>query len=223
VKRDLLLYQLYYYPNNASLAAHFLLHHMACDYELILVDRESNSHKSPAYLMLNPTGRIPTLIHDGQALFESAAICIHLCEENPQHNLIPTLGARERPLFFQWLAYLNNTLQAELMVRYYPLRHTTDEKGIPQIIAAQDKLIASALSVINDQLAHHDYLIGEQLTACDFFLFMLAEWALPIKQSPLTFVHLRKYLTRMSKLPTIQAVCKIEKLDLTVFDEIQPI
>ena len=212
------MYQLYYYPNNASLAPHFLLHHMGCDYELILVDRTSYSHKSPEYLALNPIGRIPTLIDDGQALFESAAICIHLCEQHPQHNLIPALGTRERPLFFQWLSYLNNTLQAELMVRYYPMRHTTDEHGIPPVIAAQDDLIASALSVINDQLAHNNYLVGDQLTACDFFLFMLAEWSLPIKQSPLTFEHLRKYLTRISQHPTIKAVCEIEKIDLTPFD-----
>jgi len=210
-----MLYQLYYYPNNASLAPHFLLYHMGLDYELLLVDRKSNSQKSSAYLKLNPAGRIPTLIDDGQVIFESTAICIHLCEQNPEHDLIPALGTRERPLFFQWLAYLNNTLQAELMVRYYPHRHTSDESSIPNVIAAQDELIASALSVINDQLSDKNYLLGNRLTACDFFLFMLAEWSLPIEKSPLKFDSLVKYLKHLSSHPTIKAVCKIENINLS--------
>ena len=143
------MYQLYYYPNNASLAPHFLLHYMELDYELLLVDKESNSQNSAEYLKLNPAGRIPTLIDDGQAIFESPAICIHLCEQYPVYRLIPKLGTKERPLFFQWLTYLNNTLQAELMFRYYPHCHTIDERTIPHVVAAQDKLIAKALPIIN--------------------------------------------------------------------------
>ena len=211
------MYQLYYYPNNASLAPHFLLFHMGLEYELLLVDRSNNYQKSSEYLKLNPAGRIPTLIDDGQAIFESPAICIHLCEQHPEHGLIPALGSKQRPLFFQWLAYLNNTLQAELMVRYYPQLHTTDENGITAVISAQDERIAEALYVINDQLSDRDYLLGSQISACDFFLFMLAEWSLPIEKSPLTFSHLAAYLKRLSFHPTIKTVCEIEEINLDPF------
>ncbi len=214
------MYQLYYYPNNASLAPHFLLHHMKLNYKLLLVDRQSNYQKSPDYLKLNPAGRIPTLIANNQPIFESPAICIHLCESHPEYGLIPSVGDPLRPLFFQWLAFLNNTLQAELMVRYYPHRHTNDESTIPNVIAAQDERIADALSIINDQLEHHRYLLGNDLSACDYFLFMLAEWSLPVKQSPLTFKYLANYLKRLSKNPTVKAVCEIEGIDLTPFEEV---
>ena len=146
------MYQLYYYPNNASLAPHFLLYHMGLEYQLLLVDKKSNSQKSPDYLKLNPAGRIPTLVDNGQAIFESAAICIHLCEQHPQHDLIPAIGSKQRPLFFQWLAYLNNTLQTELMVKYYPHRHTNDVNTIANVVAAQNDRIADSLAVINKQL-----------------------------------------------------------------------
>ncbi len=212
-----ILYKLYYYPNNASLAPHFLLHHMKTDYELLLVDKESNFQKSAEYLKLNPAGRIPTLVVDEQAIFESPAICIHLCELHPEYELIPSIGDAQRPLFFQWLAFLNNTLQAELMVRYYPHRHTNDQSTIPNIIAAQDERIADALSIINDQLEFNRYLLGDKLTACDYFLFMLAEWALPVKRSPMAFNKLAAYLQRMTDNPTVKAVCEIEAIDLTPF------
>lgn len=211
------MYQLYYYPNNASLAPHFLLHFMNLDYQLLLVDKKLNSQKSAEYLKLNPAGRIPTLVDAESVIFESPAICIHLCEQHPEYNLIPPLGSKSRAQFFQWLTYLNNTLQAELMVRYYPHRHTNDVNNIANIVAAQDERIAESLSVINEQLKDNQYLLGDTLSACDFFLFMLSEWSLPIKQCPLSFKYLSAYLNRLSMHPTIIAVCALEDINLSPF------
>ncbi|MEE4244630.1 MAG: glutathione S-transferase [Kangiellaceae bacterium] len=211
------MYQLYYDPNNASLAPHFVPHHIQAKYQLIFVDKSVNFQKSNDYLKLNPAGRIPTLIDNGQAIFESPAICIHLAEQYPEFHLIPPLGDQSRPLFFQWLAYLNNTLQAELMIRYYPEKHTIDLSTTDSIIAAQDERIAEALSVINDQLTDRNYLLGDKLTACDYFLFMLSEWSLPAKKSLLDFPYLAAYLNRMCKNPRIKAVCALEEIDLTPF------
>ncbi len=212
-------YRLFYYPNNASLAPHFLLHHMQLDYELVLVDKKGKGQKSQAYLKLNPAGRIPTLIADGLPIFESSAICIHLCESHPEHQLIPRLGSPLRPQFFQWMAYLNNTLQAELMIRYYPQRHTTEELACDSIRAAQEERIADVLSIIDAQLKGKQYLLGDTLTACDYFLFMLAGWSMPMKTSPMSFDSLSDYLDRLSHLSTIEAVCGIEDIDLEAFRE----
>ncbi len=191
---------------------------MKLDYELLLVDRHSNAHKSAEYLALNPTGRIPTLIDEGQPIFESSAMCIHLSEKHAEHKLMPALGSTERPLFFQWLAYLNNTLQAELMIRYYPHRHTTDEHAIASVVAAQDLRLAEIFAIINDALADKQYLLGDKISSCDFFLFMLAGWALPTQCSPLSFNHLARYLQRMSLHPTVQSVCATEGVDITAFE-----
>ena len=211
------MFTLYYYPNNASLAPHFLLHHLQAEYQLVLVEREKNQQKSQEYLELNPMGKIPTLVVNGHAIFESPAICIHICELHPSSELMPSIGDPKRPLFFQWLAFLNNTLQAELMVRYYPQRHTNDEATIANVIAAQDHRIADALAVLNEQLSDKQYLLGDTLTACDYFLFMLAEWSLPVERSPLTFTNLAAYLKRLTYHPTIDAVCEVEGIDLSSF------
>lgn len=211
------MYQLYYFPNNASLAPHFLLHHLQCDYELLLVDRKNNGHKSAEYLKLNPAGRIPTLIDNGKPIFESSAICIHLCEQHPESGLMPALGDAKRADFFQWISYLNNTLQAELLVRHYPHRHTTDEAAIPSVVAAQDERIGDALKIIDEQLAKHDYLLGDTLSACDYFLFMLCRWALPCAQSPRDFPHLSQHLKALGESQTVKAVCEKEGVDPALF------
>jgi glutathione S-transferase len=95
--------KLYYYPSNASTSCHFILAELNFEYELILVDRDNSYHKSPEYLLLNPTGRIPTLIDNDLVLFESAAICIYLSEKDSNSLLIPQLGDNTRAKFYQWI------------------------------------------------------------------------------------------------------------------------
>ncbi len=212
------MYQLYYSPNNASLAPHFILHHLGVDYQLIRVNRKAAEQKSRQYLQLNPAGQIPTLVDDGVAIFESAAICIHLCESH--HALIPKLGDATRPQFFQWLSYLTNTQQAELMIRFYPQRHTSDDSGVDAIIEAQQQRIVDILQLLDQQLVGKSYLLGDNLSACDYFLFMLAGWAMVAPKSPLSFNHLGPYLRRLATNPHIKAVCEIEAIDLTAYQSI---
>lgn len=68
------MYQLYYYPLNASIAPHFVLEEPKTSFELIKVDRKNNAQKSSNYLAINPTGRIPTLVDNDFAIFESSTI-----------------------------------------------------------------------------------------------------------------------------------------------------
>ena len=102
--------ELYYYSDKPSLAPHLLLVETQIFYALSLVDRSSNAQK---YVVLNAPGYIPTLVNDDLVLFESPANCIYICELDTSSRFIPPLGDSNRSLFFQWLAYLNNTLQAE--------------------------------------------------------------------------------------------------------------
>lgn len=208
------MYQLYYYPLNASMAPHFILEALGVDYELIKVDRKSNQQKSTEYLALNPAGRIPTLIDNGTAIFESPAICIHLAENHPEANLIPPLGDINRPVFFQWMMYLTNTVQAELMVYFYPEKHTLDAQHATQIVEAQEARITDMLALLDNELKHKNYLVGQSVTACDFFLFMLCVWADEFKKPPLAFNNLARFLKNLAQHSAIKTVCEKEGLSL---------
>jgi len=131
--------------------------------------------------------------------------------------LIPELGTTDRPIFFQWLAYLTNTLQAELMIHYYPHRHTTDENAIAGILAAQAERIGESLQIIDTHLVDHEYMLGNEISALDFFLFMLSQWSLVVKKSPLHFTHLANHLQRLARHPSIRAVCNLENISLKPF------
>jgi glutathione S-transferase len=211
--------ELYYFPDNASLAPHLLLAETKVEYSLRLVDRESNAQRSEEYLKLNPAGRIPTLVHDELVLFESPAICIYICELDASSKFIPPVGHTNRPLFFQWLTYLNNTLQAEFMVWRYPDRHTTDVNGIEEIKAAQDQRLVGVLALLDAELGNKTFLLGADVSACDHFLFMLALWCGKISQPPTSFVNLRRFMGAMCQRPAVQEVCEFEKIDLSLYQK----
>ena len=196
------------------MAPHFILEALKVNFELIKVDRENNAQKSPEYLALNPAGRIPTLIDDGLAIFESPAICIHLAESNPSSNLIPKRGDKNRALFLQWMMYLTNTVQAELMVYFYPQKHTTEIEKVNCIIEAQENRITDMFRLLDRELENKDFLIGESISACDYFLFMLAVWADEFKKPPLSFNNLSRYLCKLAQRDAIISVCKKESLSL---------
>jgi len=206
--------ELHYFPDNASLAPHFLLVETNADYVLRLVDRNSTAQKSEEYLKLNPAGRIPTLVHDDLVLFESPAICIYICELDAAWRFMPSSGDPARPLFFQWLAYLNNTLQAEFMLWRYPENHTTDASDADRIKAAQDTRLVGTLTLLDDQLGKKRFMLGDSVSACDHFLFMLALWCGGVSRPPMSFPNLRRFMGEVAQRPAVQRVCDIESIEL---------
>ena len=209
--------QLYYYPDNASLAPHLLLAETNVDYSLRLVDRTINAQKSKEYLKLNPSGRIPTLVHDDLVLFESPAICIYICELDPESLFIPPVGHPTRPLFFQWLTYLNNTLQAEFMVWRYPHNHTTDISAIEAIKNAQNQRLVEILMLLDKELRTKSFLLNDTICAADHFLFMLALWCEKLSRPPTSFNNLQRFMCDISNRNAVQKVCEIEGIDLSLY------
>ncbi|RYY74990.1 MAG: glutathione S-transferase family protein [Gammaproteobacteria bacterium] len=212
------MYKLFYYPRNASWAPHLVLKELGVDYELIFVDRKTNAHKAKEYMDLNPTGRIPTLVDGNLVIFESAAICLYLCDKYPQSHLAPQVGDPLRAEFLQWLFYLNATLQPELMIYFYPAKHTVDSNGTTAIIEAQEARITDIFALLDNRLGGKEFLVGDRLTACDFLLFTLSHWADEFKRPPLAFSNLAKYLRSLAKHSTIQQVCKTEGTDLSAYN-----
>jgi glutathione S-transferase len=213
-----MMYQLYYSPGNASIAVHILLAAIRktqpIDYELKLVDRDNNWHKSAEYMQLNPTGRIPTFIDtkaltnksDPQSLvlFESVAICQYLLDKHPEVNLQPARTSVLNGSFYQWLMYLNSTVQSEILLHFYPDRYTTDKDTAPAISAMAELRVTEMFELLDKQLIGCDYLVGDKLSLCDIFLFMIANWASGFNKAPLTMPNLSRYLKQLAQLPLIK-------------------
>ena len=87
--------KLYYSPGMASLVVHWLLIELDAEHELHRLDVENREHKQAAYLKINPGGVIPTLLVDGEPVFESAAMVMYLADAYPMAGLAPPLPFRD--------------------------------------------------------------------------------------------------------------------------------
>jgi len=208
------MYQLYYYPGNANLAPHVLLEEIGAPYELRLVDRNRNEHKSPGYLKLNPTGRIPVLVDGDLVLYETAAICLHLADRHAGAGLAPALGTNERAEFYKWLIYLTNTVQAELIVYFYPERLADDAAAAAQIKAHAERRVGEMLDLIEATLAAGagPFLLGAQYRAVDPYLLMLCRWTRAMHHPARERPQLGRFLDTVMARPAAQRAFAAEDI-----------
>ncbi|MGJ4942549.1 glutathione S-transferase family protein [Bradyrhizobium sp. HKCCYLS1011] len=200
------MYQLHYFPSNASAAPHMVLEELGLTYDLVLVDRAKNAQKSAHYLKINPNGRIPTLVDRGLVLFEAAAIVFHLVDQHPDAGLAPKIGTPERAKFYQWMTFLTNSLQEELMIWQYPDRLTGDDEAATEIVKrGAEKRAGAYLDVIDRHLKDNGPLfLGDTLSAADFYLVMLARWARPMTNPPRARTYVARLLDMVTALPSVR-------------------
>lgn len=101
----------YYNPMSRGRTAHWMLEEVGADYEVRLLDWAKQDHKRPDYLALNPMGKIPTIVHKGVVVTETAAICAYLADAFPAAKLAPPVSSAERGAYYRWLFFAASCLE----------------------------------------------------------------------------------------------------------------
>lgn len=199
-------YILFSYPDCASHVVRMVLEELALPYRDEIVDMHADAHRSEAFLRLNPRGMVPVLVDEttDAVISETAAILTYLTERTGQ--LAPSLETPDhRALFLQRLYFLSNTLHADAQVQYYTERYV----GAEQADAARPHIHARMrqhFAMLEDAIAAHGgpWLIGRDLTVCDFYLGGCARWSLiaprhaPLEPQAVTrHPHLNALLDRL--------------------------
>jgi len=168
---------LYGSQSTASLVVHWLLIELGIEHELRQLDFDKREQKSPEYLAINPAGRVPTLLIDGQVLTESAAIAMHLADLHPEAGLAPAPGTPARGDYYRWMCFCTYTLMPAYRAWFYP----HEPAGESNVVAVKEQArlqLESAWQQVADHLqAGGPYMLGEQVTVVDFMLTMLMRWS----------------------------------------------
>lgn len=213
--RHTIMLRLHYYPSTASFAPHIVLEELGVPYERVLVDREQNAHKSTEYLKLNPNGLIPVLEDGDLVLYETAAILLHLADTHADAHLAPPMSSAARGEFYKWLVWLTNTLQATLMVYFYPERWVSagNTGGAAEVKAQAEARVGGLLQQLDAQFTDgRSWLLGETYSAADAMAFMLCRWTRHFGQPARSLPHLGPYLQRMLARPAVQRAIANEAL-----------
>ena len=171
------MYTLYYSPGTASMVVHLALLEIGAPYQLKLVDFDKNGQYDAEYLKLNPGAKVPTLLIDGRAVYESGALLIILAERHPEARLIPPAETPERDAWLQWVVFLSNALMSTYRLWFYPQELGYEELPA-NIRAAVQRKIESVWDRLDAHLAAHGpYMLGAEFSGVDLMLTMLMRWS----------------------------------------------
>ena len=204
--------RLHFMPGSAALAPHATLAEIGVPYELVPVLRDEAGRPTAEYLALNPWGKVPTLEDDDLVLTESAAICLYLAEKFPDAHLAPPSGTRERAELYRWLLWLSNTVQMTQMRHFYPERYGTE--GVK---AAADADLAGHWDLVDRKLEGREWLVGDERTIADLFLFMLTRWGRFLEPAAWDRPNVRAHWLRALELRGTRAALEEQDLPLPPF------
>jgi glutathione S-transferase len=187
--------RLHYAPGSAALPPHMTLAEIGVPYELVLVERDENGRPPAEYFRLNPWGKIPTLEDGDFVLTEAAAICLYLADRFPDARLAPPPDTRERAELYRWLLWLSNTVQPTQLRHFYPERYGTE--GVQE---SADAELGDFYDLIDRHLADREWVVGEERTVADFFLFMLTRWGRNLEPPAWERPNLRAHWLRALEL-----------------------
>jgi glutathione S-transferase len=199
--------KLYYSPAACSLSPHIALYEAGLKFDAILTS--TKSHKladGTDYYTINALGYVPLLeLDDGTRLTEGSAIVQYIADQAPEMNLAPANGTMAR---YQ-LQSLLNFISTEIHKGFAPLFKLGMPVEAQQI--ARDSL-TNRLTWIDGQLAGKQYLMGDQFTVADGYLFNVTNWAAFVKLDLTPYANLVAYRARIAARPAVQQAMKAEGL-----------
>lgn len=183
--------KLYFNPRSRAVIAKWMLDECGADYEIVPIDLEKKEHKAPAYLRINPSGKLPALVDSSTTLYENAAICLYLGDRCPQAKLAPALDAPERGRYLSLVVYSTSQLEPAMGDAFAKLP-TLPQRGWNDYETVKD--------VLEGELGEGPYLFGEWFTAADVMIGSMFIWQ-KVLGIPLGRPKLDAYVERLLARP----------------------
>jgi glutathione S-transferase len=166
---------LYYSPGACSLAPHIVLEEIGRPFALRKVRIAAGENLAPEYLALNPRGQVPTLVTDGAAITEAAAILLHLSAAHPQLNLAPTTGLRNARCY-EWLLFIATSVHIAYAQLWRPRRFLRDEGPHDEALAQSGREDIVRYNREIDARLGSPWALGEPYSIVDAYLLPFYRW-----------------------------------------------
>ena len=198
--------KLYYSPGACSLSPHIVLCEAGLPHQLIKVDLKAGTIEGDGdFRAVNPKGYVPTLeTADGDVITEGPAIVQYLADLAPGKGLAPAAGTLARVRLQEWL----NFIATEVHKGFGPLFRNAPAEW--QTVVRD--LLARRFAFIAATLDKQPYLLGEQFSVADAYLFTVLNWCKWVKIDLAPWPALGAYLARVATRPAVQQALKKEGL-----------
>jgi glutathione S-transferase len=185
-------------PNTRSSGARILLEELSAPHELRVVNMKAGEQRKPAFLAVNPMGKVPAILHRGELVTEQAAIFIYLADLFPKAGLAPALDDRLRGPYLRWLVYYGSSFEPAVVDRAL-------KREAPPPAMSPYGDYDTMLKTLTDQLAKGPYLLGNRMTAADVLWGTALAWTTAFKIVPELPV-IMDYVKRLGARPSVAKV-----------------
>ena len=201
-------YKLYYVADTASMGVRVLLEEIGAPYELIQTTTDRQTSRPAEQLKINPNGLVPVLLWDENVMYECAAITIFLCDRHIEANLAPAINAPARSLYLQTLVYFSSSIQTAFQLDYHAHRFADTPADEPSAQRRGHRRLRETWQIINDQIGENEWLLGDQFSAADIYLFMLTTWLETSRGHPdiYEFPNVQRIANAAMLRPSVQLV-----------------
>lgn len=198
--------KLFYSPGACSLSPHMVLCEAGVHFELEKVDLAADkTEHGEDYLKINPKGQVPALLLDnGNLLTEGVAIIQYIADHVPSKHLMPPIDSFKHYQALEWLNYI----ATELHKGFGPLFNAKFPADLKETAKKQ---LEDKFAYVDEQLSHKDFLLGEQLTVADFYLYTIITWAKAVNLQIGSLANLTRFIKNMEARPSVKAALAAEK------------
>ncbi|MBT0588101.1 glutathione S-transferase family protein [Alteromonas oceanisediminis] len=191
---------IYGYSGTRSIRATWAAEELGIAYEYQCVDLKRGLHKSPEYLAVAATGKVPSLRDDGLTITESGAIVTYLADQ--AGRLIPSTGTAKRGKYEEAMYFVHTELEQPLWSIGKHKFALPEDKRIEQNISLGEWEFQQVLSVFAKMLGDQTYLLGDTFSVADVAAGHTLSWAKGFKQA-LTHDNVIEYAERVLTRPAL--------------------
>ena len=186
---------LHHSPNTRSTGALILLEELAAPFHLHLINMQAGEQRQPAYLAINPMGKVPAITHGEALVTEQVAVFLYLADLFPQAGLAPPIGDPLRGPYLRWMAFYGSCFEPALIDKAQKR-----EPAAPSMSPYSD--YDTMLKTLTDQLDKGTYLLGDRFSAADVLWGTALSWTVTFGLVPELPV-IKAYMARVNARPAV--------------------
>jgi len=197
--------QLYYAPGTISIAVAIALQEAGLEHETIKIDFAAQEQASPGYAQINPKGRVPALAIDGGILTETGALLDYIADMAPQADLRPTdpvMAARMREVMY----FLASTMHVAHAHKLRGHRWADQAASHQDMTAKVPQAMADCCSYICSNGLRGPYVLGDQISLADFYLYVICTWLTGDGVTLADFPKIKSFMTTMEQRDSVRAI-----------------
>ncbi len=189
-----------YGPVRSSAGRCFLcLEEIGVPYESVNINLMEKEHIGPAFLEINPNGKVPALVDGENTLFESMAINFYLAEKYKPELMGKNL--KERALVYQWSFWASSELQGPLIQLLIQKVFVPEAKRDQKIIEESLEVLPRYFQVLDKSLANTKYLAGNEYTLADLNTYSVASIASALQYDLTPYKNILGWMGQLSERP----------------------